>query len=130
MKTVLLMKLLLLVQDFITGDGSGPGQLSGLVIQDDGKILVSGYFSEYDGDSIGYGIARLNTDGSLDNTFDVGGGFDSGVQKIVIQDDGKIIVGGSLLNTTVIQLAIALFDSMKTVLLMKLCYWYRIRYYW
>ena len=41
-----------------------------------------------------YGIARLNDDGSLDNTFDVGAGVNGAVQAIALQPDGKVIIGG------------------------------------
>lgn len=64
------------------------------VIQSDGKIIIGGSFDYYDG-MIRNRIARLNTDGSLDTTFDPGTGANSHVDAVVIQDDGKIIVSGS-----------------------------------
>jgi hypothetical protein len=39
-------------------------------------------------------IACLNADGSLDTSFNVGAGFDAAVYSIVLQADGKILVGG------------------------------------
>ncbi len=63
------------------------------VIQNDGKILVGGFFTSYNGTNINR-IARLNTDGSIDVTFNPGGGFDGTVNTIAIQPDGKLIVGG------------------------------------
>ena len=65
-----------------------------LAIQSDGKILVGGHFSQYSGVSIGFGIIRLNTDGSIDNTFVTGSGFNGNVYSIAIQSNGKILVGG------------------------------------
>jgi uncharacterized delta-60 repeat protein len=62
-------------------------------IQSDDKILVGGGFTGYTGDSFSK-IIRLNTDGSVDNTFTVGSGFDNTVETISIQSDGKILVGG------------------------------------
>jgi hypothetical protein len=52
------------------------------------KVYVGGDFSE--------GIFRLNADGSLDNTFDVGSGFNDSVSTIVPVRDGSgdIYVGG------------------------------------
>jgi len=50
------------------------------------KVYVGGDFSE--------GIFRLNDDGSLDNTFDVGSGFNDSVSTIVPLADGDIYVGG------------------------------------
>jgi len=64
------------------------------VIQSDGKIIMGGGFSTYNGTVIN-GIARLNTDGSLDPTFNVGTGANDDVETIAIQSDGKIIMGGS-----------------------------------
>jgi uncharacterized delta-60 repeat protein len=75
--------------------GSGfNGEVRAIKIQSDGKILVGGNFTDYDGD--GYNrIIRLNSDGSIDNTFSIGGGFDGEVYTIATQSDGKILVGGN-----------------------------------
>lgn len=67
---------------------------SSLVVQSDGKILVAGDFSNYNGTSRNY-IARLNPDGTLDNTFNIGTGFDNTVDVISLQPDEKILVSGS-----------------------------------
>ncbi|MFN6946381.1 MAG: T9SS type A sorting domain-containing protein [Cytophagaceae bacterium] len=64
-----------------------------IAIQNDGKILVGGWFSSYNGTERN-GITRLNTDGTLDTSFDPGTGFNSTVESIAIQNDGKILVGG------------------------------------
>ena len=65
--------------------------------QTDGKIIVGGVFTSYNGTGRNR-IVRLNTDGSIDNTFSIGTGFDSAinsnVDSIEIQNDGKIIVTG------------------------------------
>ncbi len=58
------------------------------------KILVGGIF-----DSM-YGIARanlarMNQDGSLDLGFDPGSGTDGGVYSILLQTDGKVLIGGN-----------------------------------
>ena len=73
-----------------------------LELQSDGKILVGGYFTSYSGVSVGASLIRLNTNGSIDNTFNTGSGFyntygeggDGSVFAIQYQPDGKIIVGG------------------------------------
>lgn len=62
--------------------------------QADGKLIVGGYFTTYQGISANY-IARLNTDFSLDTTFDYGTGFNDAVNAVAIQPDGKILVGGA-----------------------------------
>ena len=62
-------------------------------IQNDGKIIIGGYFTVFNGTAINR-IARLNSDGSLDNTFNPGTGANSTVWTIAIQSNGKIIIGG------------------------------------
>ncbi len=62
-------------------------------IQNDGKIIIGGSFTTFNGNNINY-LARLNTDGSLDNSFNSGSGPDSSVSAIAIQNDGKILIGG------------------------------------
>ncbi|MCF8371341.1 MAG: T9SS type A sorting domain-containing protein [Bacteroidales bacterium] len=63
-------------------------------IQSDGKIIIGGDFTSYNGTAINR-IARLNADGSLDASFNMGTGADYGVYTTAIQSDGKIIIGGS-----------------------------------
>lgn len=64
-----------------------------VVLQPDGKILIGGSFSFYNG-SPANKIIRLNSDGTVDETFDSGTGFDEVVWTISVQSDGKILVGG------------------------------------
>jgi uncharacterized delta-60 repeat protein len=63
-------------------------------IQSDGKIIVVGGYSNYSG-SAQTRITRINTDGTLDNTFNTGAGFNAPVESVILQPDGKIIVAGS-----------------------------------
>jgi uncharacterized delta-60 repeat protein len=80
-----------------TGFSIGTGfnnTVRAIAIQDDGKILVGGFFTSYDGTTQNR-ITRLNSDGSRDTGFSIGTGFNSVVLTIAIQDDGKILVGGS-----------------------------------
>ncbi len=81
---------------FDPGDGFS-GQVSSLIIQSDDKIMAGGSFTAYDG-TPRIRIARLNTDGSLDGSFDPGDGFDSSVNSLSIQSDGKIVVGGQFIE--------------------------------
>jgi uncharacterized delta-60 repeat protein len=64
-----------------------------MAVQTDGKILVGGLFESYNGTPAGK-IIRLNNDGSVDNTFGIGTGFNFSVFAITIQSDDKILVGG------------------------------------
>jgi uncharacterized delta-60 repeat protein len=63
-------------------------------IQSDGKVVVVGSFATYSG-SARANIARINTDGTLDTTFNIGTGLNGTPQAVIIQSDGKIITGGA-----------------------------------
>ncbi|PZU87622.1 MAG: hypothetical protein DI529_06795 [Chryseobacterium sp.] len=65
-----------------------------VALQTDGKIIIGGQFTKFNDVSRRY-IARLNTDGSLDTTFDSSIGFNSHVYSIAVQSDGKIFAGGN-----------------------------------
>lgn len=68
---------------------------TGVAIQNDGKIVVTGYFlNAYDGNPDVSGVMRLNADGTLDGTFDTAGGFGNStlVYHCALQADGKILV--------------------------------------
>ncbi len=78
-----------------------------LLIQSDGKILALGTFTTYNGTAKA-GLARINSDGSLDTSFapDV-----TSVFGIALQGDGKILIAGSF--TTVNGLARALIARLN-----------------
>jgi uncharacterized delta-60 repeat protein len=78
---------------FDVGTGAD-GNIVALTLQTDGKILIGGDFVNYNGTSLKH-LARLNTNGSLDTTFNVGTGTNTGVRVITLQNDGKLLVGGS-----------------------------------
>jgi uncharacterized delta-60 repeat protein len=75
------------------------GYVDAISLQSNGQIIAGGQFTSYNGISRN-GIARLNSDGSLDNTFNPGSGFyisgnTAVAQSLVIQpSDGKIIAAG------------------------------------
>ena len=77
---------------FNSGIGFNSGTFA-VTLQPDGKILVGGSFTTYDG-LIENRIIRLNSDGSKDLTFDNSIGFDNAVYSIEVQPDGKILIGG------------------------------------
>lgn len=67
--------------------------INALAIQQDGKIIIVGKFSNYDGTNRSK-VARINSDGSLDTTFEVGYGANNEVTSVTLQPDGKIIITG------------------------------------
>ncbi|MDX9750974.1 MAG: delta-60 repeat domain-containing protein, partial [Flavobacteriales bacterium] len=71
--------------------GSFPAGILAMALQPDGKIIVGGNFDEYNGTTL-YNIARLNTDGSLDGSFDAV--TNDYVRAIELQPDGKVLIGG------------------------------------
>jgi len=68
-----------------------------LDVQSDGKILLGGRSFTYKG-VVSKNLIRINTDGSVDTSFNIGTGFNDQVYAITIQDDGKILVGGDFTN--------------------------------
>ena len=80
------------------------GSVNTLAVQPDGKLLVGGNFTVA-GNSAQSGIARLNSDGSTDTTFNSPDFYkpnalrlyslkDASIYAIAVQTDGKILVGG------------------------------------
>ncbi|HYC87284.1 MAG TPA: fibronectin type III domain-containing protein [Chryseosolibacter sp.] len=65
------------------------------LIQDDDKIIIGGNFTQVNGTAV-TGIARLNSDGSLDSTFALNtiSGGESFVDALALQN-GKILIGGN-----------------------------------
>ncbi len=85
-------------------DSYGNNVINSIAIQSDGKYIVCGAFTSYRG-TARYCIARINTDGSIDSTFNpvrtldaasnVTNGFDDQINDVKIQSNGKIIAVGS-----------------------------------
>jgi uncharacterized delta-60 repeat protein len=80
-----------------TDVGSGADSGAGVAIQADGKIVVAGLAADEK-----FGVARYNTDGTLDTLFGGDGtvttDFGSGVDfanAVAIQADGKIVAAGA-----------------------------------
>lgn len=75
------------------------GAVHCLAVQVDGKILIGGRFTSINGQARN-NIARLNADGGVDATFNPGTGANNApgdpyVLSIVVQMDGKILLGGA-----------------------------------
>lgn len=79
---------------FSVGTGFSPNRVTDIALQTDGKIIVVGFFTTYNGVTCNR-IVRLNSNGSRDTTFNVGTAANSYISSVAIQSDGKIILGGT-----------------------------------
>lgn len=73
---------------------TGSGEIRFVLALPDGKSMIGGSFTAYDGVSTGH-IARLMSNGDLDTGFSSIAGFDDEVYCMVRLIDGRILVGGS-----------------------------------
>jgi uncharacterized delta-60 repeat protein len=79
---------------FQVGEGAD-AVINDIAIQTDRKILIGGLIDHYD-NVVRNKIARINPDGSLDTTFDIGSpGPNNGINHITPLADGKTLIGGS-----------------------------------
>jgi uncharacterized delta-60 repeat protein len=96
-----------------------------VIIQPDGKILVGGIYHTGDFANIYHLVlARYNANGTLDNTFGTNGlampepAFSDELTDMVLQPDGKIVVGGAIPNnppTGMESFMVARFNSNGTL---------------
>ena len=82
--------------------GASGGSISAIRFQDDGKYIIVGNFTDYDnaGEADGVnGMARLNSDGSIDRSFRTRIGFRGGsVNDALRLPDGRYLVAGGFSN--------------------------------
>lgn len=91
-----------------------------VVVQPDGRIIVAGY-SDNSSDR-DFAVVRYNIDGSLDNSFSVDGmlttdfgvGHDM-INGMLVQPDGKILVGGYAKQGSTNDFAMARYNSDGTL---------------
>ena len=81
---------------FNAGGAGAVGVVRAVAVQPDGKIVIGGGFTSYNGDAAASDkVMRLNADGTSDTTFNAGGaGANSTVGAVAVQPDGKIVIGG------------------------------------
>jgi uncharacterized delta-60 repeat protein len=99
--------------------GSFDDRVSSIALQPDGKIVAGGVSHTAAGfTNPDFALARWNSNGSLDTTFDtdgmvttpIGSAFDD-ARSIVLQADGKIVVGGVSHNGTNNDFALARYNT-------------------
>ncbi len=73
------------------GLGATGGVVRALAIQLDGRVLVGGSFTNFNGANVNY-VLRLNTDGTVDTNF--AAGTSGSVEGIALQADNRIILVG------------------------------------
>ena len=83
-----------------------------LIQQPDGKLVAAGY--AYDSIQLAFGLARYNTDGTLDETFGVGGTvftetdwYDGWAYSLLRQPDGKLVAAGTGNTGSAVEFALA-----------------------
>jgi uncharacterized delta-60 repeat protein len=70
------------------------GVVNSIALQGDGKILAAGEFTTYNGVPRNY-LARLNPDGSLDESFNSGAGPNGPLSKVLLLPNNRLLIGGS-----------------------------------
>jgi uncharacterized delta-60 repeat protein len=99
-------------ETFDAGLDAPPIQCFSVAVQPDGKVLVGGNFADWAG-SGRKGLVRLNTDGTVDESFNVGTGTNGNNQVLCIKvlDSGKILIGGTFSNFNGSQRALARLNA-------------------
>jgi uncharacterized delta-60 repeat protein len=97
--------------------GSGIHRATSVIQQVDGKLVAAGY--SYNVSSYDFALARYNTDGSLDTSFDgdgklitaIGTGTDDYSYSVIQQTDGKLLVAGYSKNGSNKDFALVRYNS-------------------
>jgi uncharacterized delta-60 repeat protein len=74
------------------------GDVYGLALQADGRCLVAGLFNAFGG-SPRYGLARINSGGTLDEDFNAWSSPRLSVWRLTLQQDGKVLLFGDISDT-------------------------------
>jgi uncharacterized delta-60 repeat protein len=83
---------------FQSGLAGANNGIQSTILQPDGKILIGGFFTTVNGAARNR-VARLNSDGTLDTTFQ-DPGADNQINSIAVQPDGKVLIVGSFANVS------------------------------
>ncbi|MBX3281956.1 MAG: VCBS repeat-containing protein [Acidobacteria bacterium] len=85
------------IDSSFTGSVEGFGTVIDSVKQPDGKTIVVGGFRSVNG-APRQGVARIDTAGNVDPTFDAAITITISLVAVALQDDGKVLVGGGILT--------------------------------
>lgn len=77
---------------FDPGSGAN-GHVLALAVQSDGKLLVAGAFTAFNGATHNR-LVRLTPAGGIDPSFATGAGANGTVRALALQPDGRIVIGG------------------------------------
>jgi len=107
------------VGGLVTTDFGGSDEGLAVALQKDGKIVVAG--TSNDGGDFDFALARYNTDGSLDVTFNPTGSLPGTVttdfgdtdrgNAVAVQKDGKIVVAGASDTGGINDFAVARYNT-------------------
>jgi uncharacterized delta-60 repeat protein/uncharacterized repeat protein (TIGR01451 family) len=81
---------------FANGLDEQPASVNALKLDGAGRILAGGLFNSYNGTSRN-GIARINSNGTLDTAFNPGLGTTNSIWSVAVQPDGRILIAGDFL---------------------------------
>lgn len=85
----------LLDTSFLNGLPGANNYVWAVALQTDGKPLIGGFFTTVNGTARNC-VARLNSDGSLDNSFlNSQTGANGAVYSVALQTDGKVLIAGN-----------------------------------
>jgi uncharacterized delta-60 repeat protein len=86
-------------------NGGSNAAIRALALQSDGKIIIGGAFTSFGGQSVNR-IVRLNSNGTIDNSFSLSTAFNGQINDILILPNSKIMVGGafSVLSSGLVRL--------------------------
>ncbi|MEI7560661.1 MAG: delta-60 repeat domain-containing protein, partial [Actinomycetes bacterium] len=78
------------------------GSIGTIAVQpEDGKVLIGGTFTAFDG-VVRNRIARLTVDGGIDSGFSPADGPDASVNSISLQSDGGVVIGGAFTHVAAV----------------------------
>jgi uncharacterized delta-60 repeat protein len=82
-------------QDPVAGNAQNPSNVKRIILQPDGRVLITGGNFTSVGGQIRGGVTRLNANGSLDSSFQAQDIPSSAIQDIKLQADGKFLIAGA-----------------------------------